>query len=100
MSLVGVQVPEAGLKISAPGYCSVPPATSTRPSDSTDMAKANRVTDIEGAADQVPEVGLKISADDRRSLPSCPPATRTLPSRRSAAAPEKRGEAIDPAGDH
>src|SRR5688572_11559472 len=80
MSLVGVQVPEAGLKISAPGDWSVPPATSARPSGSKDMPEAYRITDIEAAADQVPDDGSKTSTDDRRLLPSDPPATRTLPS--------------------
>ena len=48
------------------------------------MPPAYRGAAIEGAADQVPVDGLKVSADDWGPLPSCPPATRTLPLERSA----------------
>src|SRR5437868_7210014 len=104
MSTVGLQVPEAGLKISAPGKSAVPPTASTRPSCRVAMPRAYRAVDSGGTADQVPVDGLKISADDRWSVPLFPPATRTLPSERSADPARKRGEVIFPVdgdnGDH
>ena len=64
MAPVGLQVPESGSKISAPGRSVDPPVTSTRPSRSTAVPGAYRDADIGSAADQVPVDGSKTSTDD------------------------------------
>ena len=75
----------------------IPPATRTRPSESSVAVPPSRAATIGSVALKAPVFGSYSSAEATALKPaSRPPATRTRPSERSVAVPPSRAAVIEP----